>query len=200
MRQQLAAPALAICLGYVVSALFSWSFNMYYIEHVNIHGPWSPDGSGTTRSSWRPAWTDLREVWEDVNDKMNHLTNISSISSQALINSHAIANGFPLPARLLLTAVTNGAHTAQLAQDVRTHPLNARILHVPHVSSARSLNAGYICVAVSSCCRGWAVTERLLQSLSAMDDPIHVVLVDDDSKVLMMLSRPIFLSARFLDD
>ena len=44
-------------------------------------------------------------------------------------------------------------------------------------------NRGYIMVAVSTCCKSWNMTRPLLESLMAMDDPVHVVIFDDNSKV-----------------
>jgi hypothetical protein len=38
-------------------------------------------------------------------------------------------------------------------------------------------------VAVATCCRSWNMTRGLLESLMAMDDPLHVVIFDDASKV-----------------
>lgn len=186
MRRQLAVPTLAIGLGYAVSALLSWILNSSGIKQAHGDGPWLLADNGGIRSdsSWRPAWTDLREVWEDVNENANHLANVSSTMSPSHIDSLGNVSGFPLPARLPLLAVKYGAHTAQLTKDAHIHPPNARILYVPDLPRARSLNTGYICVAVCSCCHGWAITERLLRSLMEVDDPIHIVLVDDNSKVV----------------
>ena len=62
--------------------------------------------------------------------------------------------------------------------DVR-YPMS--IFHPPDQSAAKQ-NTGYIMVAITSCCRSWGVTEPLLKSLLAMDDPIHIVLFDDNSQ------------------
>ena len=55
------------------------------------------------------------------------------------------------------------------------------VLYPPDPKKAKQ-NTGYVMVAVTSCCNGWERTEKLLQTLLAMDDPIHVVLVDDNSQ------------------
>ena len=63
------------------------------------------------------------------------------------------------------------------------YPIPVSILHPPNLERAQRLNAGYIMVAVTSCCASWNVTERLLKSLLSSAEPLHVVLVDDNSKV-----------------
>ncbi len=62
----------------------------------------------------------------------------------------------------------------------RTAGFPVSVFHQPDLKSAGS-NTGYIMVAVTSCCRSWNLTRLLLQSLVDMDDPIHVVLMDDNS-------------------
>jgi hypothetical protein len=38
-------------------------------------------------------------------------------------------------------------------------------------------------VAIATCCSTWNITRNMLESLMAMDDPLHVVIFDDNSKV-----------------
>jgi GT2 family glycosyltransferase len=62
-------------------------------------------------------------------------------------------------------------------------------------------NTGYIMVAVTTCCNSWNMTSDLLASLAATDDPIHVVVFDDNSKdgtaeKAAALGFPMFTTAR----
>lgn len=54
------------------------------------------------------------------------------------------------------------------------------VLYPPDLTAAKS-NTGYIMVAITTCCGFWKETRQLVESLLAMPDPIHVVLVDDNS-------------------
>ena len=61
-------------------------------------------------------------------------------------------------------------------------PFPTSIFYPPDPVAAVKHNTGYIMVAITTCCNSWNMTQQLLLSLKAMDDPIHVVLFDDNSK------------------
>ncbi len=75
------------------------------------------------------------------------------------------------------TAVKNGAG---MVEGVMRVPVS---IFYPPSGRLGNKNKGYIMVAVATCCRSWNMTRGLLESLMAMDDPLHVVVFDDASKV-----------------
>lgn len=74
------------------------------------------------------------------------------------------------------TAVKNGGG---MVEGVMRIPVS---IFYPPSGRLGNKNKGYIMVAVATCCRSWNMTRGLLESLMAMDDPLHVVIFDDASK------------------
>ncbi len=140
---------------------------------------------------WSPefayGWMDLEDRNDDdgVKNTLHHVLTMSN-SFDFPRNAPRIVNGFPAPIDL------NFVSADEATEEWRAKHSNYHVgfpysVYYPPNPLLAERNTGYIMVAVSSCCRGWNVTRVLLESLLAMDDPIHVVLMDDNSKVRRLL-------------
>lgn len=150
--------------------------------------------------AWSPeiayGWMDLDDRNDDdgIQNTLHHLLTISDTFDFPR-NAPRIVNGFPAPVDL------NFVSADEATEEWRAKHSNYHVgfpysVYYPPNPVLAERNTGYIMVAVSSCCRGWNVTRVLLESLLAMDDPIHVVLMDDNSKVWQLALVDIAGTAR----
>lgn len=77
------------------------------------------------------------------------------------------------------------AHQHSVKGNSHTKAVSMRLMqsiYYPPSNKLGNKNDGYIMVAVLSCCDSWPITKALLESITAMSDPVHLVVIDDASE------------------